>query len=171
MFKAGTIAIIEVVSAENFSDNVNSMNKRVNFEDSIFIIMMRIRMIRDTITLDAEPGLFLEKTLDDICFTEHSLRNLLEYLLENSRLIEREELLDHFSEAERLFSMVIQELLNHEGDLSIQEIPAIREKLIALRGASLERRKTAETLSSSGNNASGSPIVSSDELTELLKAL
>ena len=128
-------------------------------------------MIRDTITLDADPELFLEKTLDDICFTEHSLQNLLEYLLESSRLIEREDLLDHFSETERLFSMTIQELLNHEGNLSIQEIPTIREKLIALRNASLERRKAAENLSSSENSAAGSPVVSSDELTELLKAL
>ena len=147
------------------------MNKRVNFEDNIFIIMMRIRTIRDTITLDADPELFLEKTLDDICFTDHILRILLEYLLENNRLIERDELLDHFSEVERLFSLVIQELLIHEGNLSIQEIPAIKEKLIVLRNASLERRKTTEDMGSQENGASGSPIVSSDELTELLKAL
>ena len=146
------------------------MNKRVNFEDNIFILLMRIRMIQDSITLDADPELFLEKTLDDICFTDHTLRILLEYLLENSRLIEREELLDHFSEVERHFAQVIQELLNHEGNLAIQEIPAVREKLIAIRSASLERRKTAENLGSLETNASGSPIVSSDELTELLKA-
>ena len=146
------------------------MNKRVNFEDNIFILMMRIRMVRDAITLDADPELFLEKTLDDICFTDHSLKILLEYLLENSRLIEREELLDHFSEAERLFSQVIQELLVHEGTLSVQEIPSIKEKLIIIRNASLERRKNAENLGSLETSTSGSPIVSSDELTELLKA-
>ena len=56
------------------------MNKRVNFEDSLFILMMRIRMIRDSITLDADPELFLEKILDDIYFTEHTLRVLLDYL-------------------------------------------------------------------------------------------
>ena len=147
------------------------MNKRVNFEDNIFILLMRIRMIRDAITLDADPELFLEKTLDDISFTDQTLKILLEYLMENSRLIEREDLLDQFSEAERHFSQVIQNLLNHEGSISIQEIPAIREKLIIMRSASLERRKTAENQGSlESNTSSSSPIVSSDELTELLKA-
>jgi len=43
--------------------------------------------------------------------------------------------------------------------------------LIVLSNASLERRKTTEDMGSQENGASGSPIVSSDELTELLKAL
>jgi len=146
------------------------MNKRVNFEDNIFIVMMRLRTVRDTITLDADPELFLEKTLDDLCFTDNTLGILMQYLQENSRLIEREELLDHLSEAERLFSQVIQDLMSHEGSLSIQEIPSLREKLNVLRNASLERRRTAENLDSVKSSSSGSPIVSSDELTELLKA-
>ena len=146
------------------------MNKRVNFEDNIFILLMRIRMIRDTITLDAEPELFLEKTLDDICFTDHSLRIFLDYLMENSRLIEREELLDQFCEVEKHFSQALQEFLIHEGSLSIQEIGTIKEKLAVLRNSSLERRKTAENLGSLESTSAGSPIVSSDELTELLKA-
>ena len=146
------------------------MNKRVNFEDNIFILMMRIRMIADTITLDADPELFLEKTLDDITFADHNLRILYDYIQENTRLIERDELLEHFSEVEKHFSQVIQDLLNHEGNLSIQDIPSVRDKLLALHSASLERRKTAENLSSLETSSSGSPIVSSDELTELLKA-
>ena len=146
------------------------MNKRINFEDNIFILMMRIRLIRDTITLDADPEIFLEKTLDDICFTDHTLKVLLEYLQENNRLIDREELLDHLCEVERHFAQVIQDLLNHEGNLLIQEIPSIREKLIAIRSTSLERRKIAGNLDSLESNTTGSPIVSSDELTELLKA-
>ena len=146
------------------------MNKRVNFEDNIFILLMRIRMIRDTITLDADPELFLEKTLDDISFTDHSLRILLDYLMESSRLIEREELLDQFSEVEKHFAHALQEFLIHEGSFSIQEISSIKEKLIVLRNSSLERRKKAESLGSPESNTSGNPIVSSDELTELLKA-
>ena len=146
------------------------MNKQVNFEDNSFITMMRIRMIRDTITLDADPGIFLEKLLDDIYFTDHSLRILLEYLQENSRLIEREELLEHLSELEWQFSHVLQDLLSHEGNISIREIPTIREKLNYLRTNSMERRKTAEELCSTGESLKVEPLVSSEELTELLKA-
>ena len=152
------------------TDKEITMNKQVNFEDNSFITMMRIRMIRDTITLDADPGIFLEKLLDDIYFTDHSLRILLEYLQENNRLIEREELLEHLSELEWQFSQVLQDLLSHEGNISIREIPTIREKLNYLRTNSLERRKTAEDLCSIGDSPRAEPLVSSEELTELLKA-
>ena len=122
------------------------MNKRVNFEDNVFILTMRIRMIRDTITLDADPELFLEKILDDICFTDHMLRILLGYLQENDRLIARDEFLEHFSELEWQFCQVIGELLNHDGNISVREIPSVQEKLLAFRNSSQDRRLTAEKL-------------------------
>lgn len=146
------------------------MNKRINFEDNIFILLMRIRMIRDIITLDADPELFIEKTLDDIYFIDHILRNLLGYLQGNSRLIEREELLEHLSETEWQFSQVLSDLLDHEGDFSVRDIPTISDKLTALRRNSQERRKIADNLSPVENVVPGSPVVSTDELTELLKA-
>ena len=146
------------------------MNKRVNFEDNIFILTMRVRMIRNTITLDAEPELFLEKLLDDICFTDQVLRTLLAYLQENDRLIAREEFLEHFSELEWEFSQVIGEFLNHGGNISVCELPGVQEKLIAFRNSSQDRYQAVEKLSLTDNYRAGNPVVSSDELTELLKA-
>jgi len=146
------------------------MNKRVNFEDNIFILMVRIRMIQDVITLDADPELFLKKTLDDIGFTDHTLGILLGYLTENNRLIEREELLEHLSELEWQFSQVLQKLLEHDGNISVRGIPSITEKLTAFRNNSMERLRNIEDLGPSESSRSGEPVVSSDELTELLKA-
>jgi len=145
------------------------MKKRVNFEDSLFILMLRIRMIRDIITLDADPELFLEKTLDDIFFSDQVLRILLRQLEENHYLIERAEVLEQISDIEKQFSRVLQNLLDHDGDFSIRQIPSIKEKIISCRDSSLERQKSAEKLTPAGNTPS-SPIVSSDELSELLKA-
>ena len=146
------------------------MNKKVNFEDNIFILMMRIRMIRDTITLDADPELFMEKILDDICFADHTLGILLGYLKENQRLIGLDELLEQYSDVEWQFSMVLKGLLDHEGNISVRENPLITEKLTAFRTNSMERRRSADELGSAGDSLPGSPIVSSDEITELLKA-
>ena len=147
------------------------MNKKVNFEDNIFILMMRIRMIRDIITLDADPELFMGKILDDIIFADHTLGILLVYLQENRRLIELDELVEHFSKLEWQFSLILQELIDHEGNISVKESPELIEKLSSIRKNSLERRRIADKLGSPGEHISGSPIVSSDELTELLKAL
>ena len=146
-----------------------TMNKRVNFEDSLFILMMRLRMIQDTITLDADPDFFLEKTLDDIYFTDHILRILLGCLEENHFLIERAELLEHLSDLELQFSRVLQNLLEHDGNISVRDILPIGEKIIACRDNSLQRQRVIGELSPT-SPSQASPIVSSDELTELLKA-
>jgi hypothetical protein len=146
------------------------MNKLMNFEDNIFILMMRIRLVRDSTALEADPELFLEKTLDDICFIDSTFRVLLNFLLENNKLIEREELLDHYCEAERQFSQVLSVLPEHEGNLSVRNIKSICEKLGVFYKSSQERRKIAEGLFDAAASTQGSPVVSTDELTELLKA-
>ena len=146
-----------------------TMNKRVNFEDSLFILMMRIRMTRDIIALDADPELFLGKILDDIHFSDQLLRILLAYLEENHYLIERAELLEQLSDLEKQFSQVLQDLLTHNGNIAIRGIPSINEKIADCRNSSLERQRAAERLSPVADSPA-SPIVSSDELTELLKA-
>ena len=149
---------------------IATMNKRVNFEDSLFLLMMRLRMIQDIITLDADPEFFLEKTLDDVYFTDRILRVLLVSLEENHFLIERVELLEHLSDLELQFSRVLQNLLSSGGNISIREIPPIAEKIAACRDGSLERQRLIRELSPAGASKAVSPIVSSDELSELLKA-
>jgi hypothetical protein len=144
------------------------MNKRINFEDNIFILTNRIRMLRDLFSLDADPELFLEKTLDDVDFITQALTLLLQQLLENQRFIERSGLFHCFAELEWQFSQVLSDFMNNQGTISIQGYPAMVEKIRILRSHSLERRKTAETAGGTGNQA-GEPVVSSDELSELLK--
>jgi len=127
-------------------------------------------MIQDTITLDADPDFFLEKTLDDIYFTDHILTILLGCLEENHFLIERAELLEHLSDLELQFSRVLQNLLEHDGNISVREILPVGEKILTCRDNSLQRQAVIGKLNPIGPSKSVSPIVSSDELTELLKA-
>ena len=158
------------MNSAQFVDNDISMNKRVNFEDSLFILMMHLRLIQDIITLDADPEFFLGKTLDDIYFTDRLLGILMGSLQENNFLIEREELLEHLADIEVRFTQVLQNLLNHGGNISIRQAPSITERVAACRDNSLARQETIARLSPAGAGKSSSPIVSSDELTELLKA-
>ena len=145
------------------------MNKRINFEDDIFLLMIRIRMIRDIITLDADPELFLERTLDDIFFIDQTLKTLLGDLERHSHLIERDELLEQLSNADEQFSQVLKDLSVHEGNFSIRELPSLAEKLAAFRSCSLERQKKAGRLHPE-ESPENVVYVGSDELTELLKA-
>jgi hypothetical protein len=146
------------------------MNKQVNFEDNIFILMMRTRMIRDMITLGADPELFLEKTLDDICFTNETLGILLAYLEQNQHLIEREERFEQLQNAEEQFSMVLQGLLCKGGNFSVRGSSSLEEKLAVFQKSSLERQKAAGKLRHIEEELDDSPPVSSLEIAELLKA-
>jgi hypothetical protein len=144
------------------------MNKRVNFEDNIFVLMNRIRMLRDLFSLDADPELFLEKTLDDIDFITQALTMLLQQLLENQRFVERSGLFQYLEELEWQFSQVLSGFINSQGNFSIEDYPGIVEKIRILQNRSLERRKTAEIAGGASGKAE-EPVVSSDELSELLK--
>jgi len=126
-------------------------------------------MIRDIVTLDADPELFLEKTLDDICFIDQTLKTLLGELERNHHLIERDELLEQLSNTEGQFSKVLKDLSDHEGNFSIRELPSLIEKLAVFRSCSLERQKTAGKLQPE-ENPENVVYVGSDELAELLKA-
>jgi hypothetical protein len=126
-------------------------------------------MLRDIITLDADPELFLEKTLDDIYFIDQTLKTLLGDLERHHQLIERDELLEQLSNAEGQFSQVLKDLSVHEGNLSIRELPSLAEKLTAFRSCSLERQKTAGKMHPE-ESPENVVYVGSDELTELLKA-
>jgi hypothetical protein len=146
------------------------MNKQVNFEDNIFILIVRIRMISDVLALDADPELYLEKTLNDIEFIDNTLGLLFGYLTGNTKIIERDELYTHLSDLESQFSQVLSDFLSSDGTISARDIPVLQEKMLLLKKNSLQRRGVLE---SSGIKSEGSsePLVSSDELTELLKDL
>jgi hypothetical protein len=152
------------------TDTIYTMNKRINFEDDIFILMLRIRMIRDLVTLNADPELFLEKTLDDICFIDASLKLLLDSLERNNHLIEKDDMLEQLANADSHFSQVLTDFLEHDGSFSVRGFPSIGEKILTYRAKSLERLNTAEKLQPSGEERRADIFVSSDEITELLKA-
>jgi hypothetical protein len=59
--------------------------------------------------------------------------------------------------------------MNNPGAVSVRECPAAAEKIRILRSRSLERRKTAETAGGNSETHAGDPVVTSDELSELLK--
>jgi hypothetical protein len=148
------------------------MNKRINFEDNIFVLTTLTRMLKDLLTLDTDPELFLEKTLNDMEFVDKNLDLFLGCLVENQRLIEREELLSHLSVLEWQYSQVLSQYLEGGGNVSAGEFPVTGERVQAFRARSRERQKRLEAAGKagriSGENSREDPLVSSDELSALL---
>jgi hypothetical protein len=145
------------------------MNKRINFEDNIFILNVRIRMIRDILVLDTDPDLFLEKTMEDIDFINNTLEALLGNLIENKRLLERDTEFDNLSDLEWQFSQALAEFLNGGGNISAAQFPMLKGKITMLRKYSQDRKKAVEDARSPAESPAAEPVVSSLELSELLK--
>ena len=145
------------------------MVKQDNFEDNLFLLLGRIKLIRDTLMLDMDPALFMNKTLDDISFVHQILDNMLKRLQENKRLINRDELFNHLSELDWQFSQVLSEILNNTGSIGVEKIPAMKDQLTLLRKNSQERRETVESIAVTVGDNNKEPVMSSSELHELLK--
>jgi hypothetical protein len=147
------------------------MGKQINFEDNIFILNTRIRMIRDLLILDADPDIFLDKTLADVDFIDAALGVLLRDLIENTHLIERNGQFYNLYETEQQFLAGLWDLANGPGTVSVAPYPALRDKIALMREHSMERRKTIEEHISATEVPSAEPVVSSDELNGLLQGL
>jgi hypothetical protein len=125
-------------------------------------------MLRDLLILDAEPDLFLTATIHDADFINQTLENLLGSLVENNRLIDRDEQLHNLDEAECQFEAVLSQMADGQGSISSEKFPVIREKVLLLREQSLGRRKTIEASKNDPEKSLEGSVVSSDEMNELL---
>jgi hypothetical protein len=145
------------------------MNKQINFGDAIFILNARIRMIRDLLVLDADPDFFLDQTLADLDFIDAALETLLRGLLENIHLIDRNGQFRNLHETDRQFQGVLWDLVNGSGTVSVAPYPPLRDKVALIRERSLERQKITEPILNVDETPFQEPVVSSEELNELLR--
>ncbi|MDR2663603.1 MAG: hypothetical protein LBC31_11465 [Treponema sp.] len=144
------------------------MNKYINFEDNIFILNIRIRMIQDLLILDTDADLFLNKTLEDIDFINAGLASLLGNLKENFRLLDRDEQFHNLLNTERQFCEVLSEMDQGEGNISGIQYPELRERVEFLLNRSRERQHAIEDLIVEAKQLNLEPVVGYDELHELL---
>jgi hypothetical protein len=146
------------------------MNKRINFEDNAFILNNRIRVIENTIILDADPDLFLEKTISDMTFIDTCLTFLLDSLSKNEQMIGRNTQFYHLMETESKFMDLLDAISKSKGSISVSEFPIITERIHNFHASSGERQKILQNYIESSDTILQDPnMVSSDELNALLK--
>jgi hypothetical protein len=153
------------------TDNMpmSGMTKRINPQDNIFILNSRLKLLRDTLILDTDPVLFMDKTIDDTEFLDRALETMLEYLRANDCLFGRDEVLDYLSDLEWDFSRFLADLSGGPGNISAVPYPVLQERIRLLRERGSERLKA---IGENRKAAAFSPVesaVSSDERNELLK--
>jgi len=137
-----------------------------SFEDSVFILNMRIRTIKDTLRLRPPPELFLEKCLDDLVFIDHILAALAASLKENNNYNNTNGEFDNLMDAEWQFSQLLLEFSNESSPFPANAFPQTKEKIAALRDSSDKRRRAFDEIKIP-TNTSTEPVVSSAELNSL----
>ena len=143
------------------------MNKQTNFEDTIFILNVRIRMIRDLLRLDTDAGLFIRQTIEDMEFIGSVMEVLVDKLLANPGFLDRE--FDNLSDTEWQFSNLLAEFSSDSGPFSSARFPETITWISKLREESEKRQKLVNEAYAPSGRDNSEPVVSQAELSELLK--
>ena len=141
---------------------------RINFEDTIFILDMRIRMIRDTVHLNPPPELFLDKTLDDFEFLDRIMETFARSLTDSGNNFYNSDEIDCISDTEWQFNQLLTEFALNAGSFSTIAFPDIQEKIAVLRVNSDIRRRVFDESGVPEDMARLEPVVSSAEFNGLL---
>jgi len=147
------------------------MAKRIHFEDDIFYLNTRLRSLEDMLVLDVDPEFFMQKTLDDVDFIDATLQAVQVALIDNERLIEREEQIRNLVETEDNFAGLIRRFTDGRSDMSIALKP-FYERFSLLSARTRERTQALRAREGDvGREADDPLVVSSEELNELLKGM
>ena len=144
------------------------MNKRINFEDTVFILNVRIRMIRDLLQLDTDTSLFINQTIVDMDFINSTLDILMEKFLANIKFLDRDIEADNLSDAEWQFGQIVNEVANKASPFSQAHFPEIETWIEKFRKNSAKRQKLIDETYISMGQAVLEPVVSNAELNGLL---
>jgi len=144
------------------------MNKRINFEDTIFILNVRIRMIRDLMQLDTDAEIFYKQTAGDIEFISSCLDMLSDKFVANLKFLDRETEADNILDAEWQFGQLLNEVTNNSSPFSPSLFPELPIIVAKLRTDSQKRKKLIEDSYVPSEQASNEPVVSHAELNGLL---
>jgi hypothetical protein len=147
------------------------MNKRINFEDTIFILNVRIRMIRDLLRLDTDPNLFYRQTMGDLEFISSVLDILIGKFLENLKFLDREVEADNILDVEWQFSQIINEISGNSSPFSPTLYPEMPAIIARLRTDSVNRKKQIDETYVPTESAIAEPVVSNAELNGLLGSI
>jgi hypothetical protein len=147
------------------------VNKRIHYEDNLFILTAMIHLVRDICILEGSPELFLEKSVEDLRFVDKTLGALLDPLIHNPNFIDRNEQLDQFFEIDKELSVIATLLIENRETFSKDAalIPEMTETLRNICVNSANRQRTIEQNYSPDENGSMDHPLSSSEFTELFK--
>ncbi|MCL2557315.1 MAG: hypothetical protein FWE09_02425 [Treponema sp.] len=136
-----------------------------SFEDAVFLLNIRIRMVRDAMRLNPPGDLFMEVCMDDISFIDRVLDRLAGEVSDGREPSGAG--VDYAADTEWQFSQLLTEFLLRTNPFFAQATEQSREKVLSLRNGSNARRKVFEKVGMAAQGDLADPVVSSAELSIL----
>ena len=145
------------------------MPQKTHYQDDLFLLSVLTKALDSGLAVEADPEYFRDRIAGDIFFIDSSLRNFSEMLAQNSHLIERTEYLKLLERTVRAFSVIVGRLV--EGDYPMAAAyesysPQLNGILQGQKALLFELSEALKTASQGGGETD---LVSSDELSELLR--
>ncbi|MCL2764868.1 MAG: hypothetical protein FWD40_06260 [Treponema sp.] len=144
------------------------MNKRINFEDTLFILNVRIRMIRDLMQLDTDADVFYRQTMDDLEFINSILNMLAEKFVANLKFLDREAEADNILDTEWQYGQLLNEISGNSSLFTPNLFPEVPVLVARLKTDSQKRKKLIENSYVPSEQSISEPVVSHAELNGLL---
>jgi len=144
------------------------MNKQINFEDTLFILNVRIRMIKDLLCLDIDSALFYRQTMGDLDFISSILDIMAEKFLSNLKFLDRDTEADNILDTEWQFSQILNEISNNTSPYAAVLFPETKSRIDKLRADSAKRKKQIEDAYTPVEQSMTEPVVTHAELNGLL---
>jgi hypothetical protein len=144
------------------------MNKHINFEDTVFIINVRINMIRDLLRLNVDANYFYSQSMSDLEFINIVMNMLTEKFLENLNFIDREVEADNLLDAEWQFCQLLNEISNNSSPFSPVIFPETPGIILRLKKENIRRKNQIEESYIPTESSKLEPVVSHAELNGLL---
>jgi hypothetical protein len=146
------------------------MQPYLNYEDSIFILNIYVRALSDLLMLEADSGLFLNKTLEDIQFVGRTCEAIMASLLENKNKIDWTTQINNLIDLELDFTAVLRRMVDGSARFSVSEYPSIAGIITqALKESEARRHLLTEGAHAVEKVAVNDPhVVSTEEISLLL---
>ena len=144
------------------------MNKRINFEDTIYILDVRLRMVKDFLKLDTDTSVFFNQTMKDLEFINFVMETLVEKFLTNLKFLDRDAEADNILDIEWKFSQVLNEFSNNSSLFPPSYHAEMKAMLVKTRKDSIKRQRLIEESYVPQEQSLNESVVSNAELSGLL---
>ncbi len=150
------------------SDPYDEMAKKTHYADNLYFLTELIQTLDEGLKLEIDSELFSDRFAEEIIFIDESLSKIFETLKGNTFLIGRTEFLRSLLKTKSLFASFLADVLKEKHPL-IDDLGPFMGKFAEIEGEQHREIREIQQIFSNGSEEMAQEVVSSEEISFLLK--